>query len=251
MKKVICLIIVLASLLSFASAATADIPMTTSPSIDASSLNRGTWISVQAAQGGMQSADEGTRQYWDNLAPRDIVEEESRNTTRAISATWTQVTTTYYSQQQTYSCGAACGRMMLKQLTGVTYPEATIINETGTTSSGATVDAIIDYINTQQSSHYYYCNFSVTKNGLKTNVYNAIATYGVIALVGIQETVAAGWPFALNSHGVVAHSVLSDKSAFGLCDPWAGYVSQMSYYNYDVSDTMLYNAYISSVGHGF
>lgn len=60
----------------------------------------------------------------------------ARDSSKASArTTWYGLGMTYYGQETSMSCGPACVRMMLKYLTGTTYSEATIRNNTNYSDS--------------------------------------------------------------------------------------------------------------------
>lgn len=103
--------------------------------------------------------------YWRQLRGIAAAEAEydptisaaARDSSKASArTTWYGLGMTYYGQETSMSCGPACVRMMLKYLTGTTYSEATIRNNTNySDSTGTTLAHQVSYLNSEQSVHRY------------------------------------------------------------------------------------------------
>lgn len=180
----------------------------------------------------------------------DVVEEESDVALPYwFDPTWYQLANMssfiYYAQETNYSCPAACARMALRYLTGQYYSEETvregckIFDETG----GALEDAK-DYLNAELDQvNYSYIEYP-TKTFVKDNLYTAIVTKDVPAIIAVCESTEDGWPFDLPVHAVTIYSITSTKSDVAIADPWGGYISNTSPYRwFDMSMNDLYAAH--------
>lgn len=266
MKKTVAMLSILSMVISVAitaadtakttspAIAPADGANTTAPAIDPNYVPHGRNSGLaEGAQGGIIPPSDEEREYWDGLAGNAGARDEKIAGAASVAATWAQVTTTYYAQETSYSCGAACARMALKQLTGITYSESAVRTGCNTTTGGTAMGDILTYLNNTQSVHGYFVNYSATKSTLMSNIYGAIASNQALPIVGIKESTAGNWPYNLTKHGIVIHSVLSDKTTVGLCDPWAGWIGDMPNYSYDRTADQLYSAYSGggNLGHIF
>mgnify|MGYP001160543023 FL=1 len=194
--------------------------------------------------GGLREATDEDMQRWNNVE-KQLPKDTSSDPKIGAKASWTTLTPfTYYGQLTNYSCGAASVRMALKYLTGTTYAESTIRTGTNTTSSsGTTIANMISYINDEQDENVYVGRYNQSKATMKNNLYSGVATFDAPSLIGIQESTSDGWPFDLAGHAVAIYAAMSDKSDFGICDPWAGYVDDDDNRWYVKSDDDLYDAY--------
>ena len=158
---------------------------------------------------------------------------------------WYSLGMQYYSQQTSTSCGPACARMVLKYLTGTTYSEATIRNNTNYSSSnGTTLRSLINYIEDEQSDHNYKVYYGSSLSYIMDGFLVGIRDESAPPICGLREQTAYGFPYnGSGGHFVVIHQVASDQSAVELYDPWAGYVNDYSNKTYEVTAQNLYSAY--------
>jgi hypothetical protein len=150
----------------------------------------------------------------------------------------------YFGQEENYSCGAACIRMALKYLTGATFPELDMRDGCNTTTNGTYTSDMVNYINTMQDDNTYLARFNAVKELMRDNLYAGVVTFDAPPIIGVKESRVAGWPFNLGGHFLTIYSVEDDKSAFGICDPWAGYINDTNT-AYDKSLDTLFDAYDS------
>ncbi|MDR2360865.1 MAG: C39 family peptidase [Oscillospiraceae bacterium] len=160
-------------------------------------------------------------------------------------ASWIELSPfAYYPQQKNYTCGPASIRMALKWINGTTPSEATVEDGCYTDpSDGTYVVNMVDYINDMQDTNPYVGVYGASKSNMKRDLYECITDYECPPIVGLKECIGTGWPYILPGHFVTIYSVLSDKSYFELCDPWAGYAGDSVYRWYEKSANDLYSAY--------
>lgn len=170
----------------------------------------------------------------------------ARDSSKASDRTsWYGLGMTYYGQETSMSCGPACVRMMLKYLTGTTYSEATIRNNTKySDSTGTTLANQVSYLNSEQSVHRYIKYYGSSLSYIMDGYLVAIRDNSAPPICGLREQYAYGFPYnGAGGHSVVIHQVAADQSAVELYDPWAGYVSEPENKSYEVSAQNLYSAY--------
>lgn len=159
--------------------------------------------------------------------------------------TWYGLGVTYYGQETGKSCGPACVKMALKYLTGTTYPEATIRNNTSyNASSGTNLSNLVNYLNSEQDSRNYVKAYKVSEQSFSNFVYAGIVYASAPSICGLVEKYAYGFPYNSSSgHFVLIHQVAGDKSAVEVFDPWAGYVNEMENKTYELDMANIYSAY--------
>ena len=153
----------------------------------------------------------------------------------------------YYSQEYSYSCGAACVRMALRNFTGTNYSEKTIRDGCNASNSAVFIGNMKKYINQMQNHNAYVPRVGVDKSTMQSNLYSGIVNWDSPSIIGVEENMRDGWYFDLPGHFITVYAARSDKEKFLIADPWAGYVNEPEKNWRNVSVTELYNAYSSTV----
>ncbi len=169
-----------------------------------------------------------------------------------VTASWilTSRSFYYFAQETNYSCGPACVRMILRNITGVTYSESTIRSGCKTTTSGTYLSNMVTYTNSLQNHNYYVARYQQSKTNMQNDLYSGITTFDSPPIVGLRESIVNGWNYNLSAHFVALYAVRSDKSSFLLTDPWSGYIGDLANRDLNKSISELYDAY-NSVNVGF
>ncbi|MEG0615233.1 MAG: C39 family peptidase [Oscillospiraceae bacterium] len=149
----------------------------------------------------------------------------------------------YYPQETNYTCGPASLRMALNFLTGINYPESTLSTCCGTSTAGTSLTKMAECINSKQSKNGYVARYGETKETMKDNIYSGIVTNNAPPIIGVKETRSSGWPFDLEKHFIVVHSVTSDESEVGVADSWSGFKGDYTHISYDISTDDLFLGY--------
>lgn len=167
----------------------------------------------------------------------------------ALAASWVYNSrfTYYYSQQLSYSCGPACVRGALHNINGSAPSEESVRKGCGTTTSGTFLFNMVTYINQQQNHNHYVSRYQQSQSTMRDNLYSGIVTWDAQPIVGLTENTATGWPYGNGTvgHFVRIYAVMSNKSAFMISDPWAGYINDFDNSNYSKTTSQLYKAYNS------
>lgn len=163
---------------------------------------------------------------------------------RATSWLYTTRYFYYYGQETNYSCGAACVKMALRNITGTTYSEAAVRTGCNTTSTAGTylVD-MVEYINEEQDYNFYVERYRQTKASMQEDLYEGITYWDAPPIIGVRETTANGWNYNLSAHFVIIYAVTSSQSTFAVTDPWSGYIGDNANRDISVSVNDLYTAY--------
>lgn len=227
--SLVCVISILVSLLSFSVSAEA----------------------AEYSEGALEATDR-QMDYWNSLEKADEseacrTEEEvlSELTTAARSTSWilTSRYFYYYGQEENYSCGAACVKMALRNITGIAYSESVIRTGCSTTTSGTYLADMVEYINTMQDHNPYIARYQKTKATMKSNLYSGIVSWDSPPIIGVKESTSSGWNYNLSAHFVIVYAVRSDKSAFLISDPWSGYIGDSANRDLNISVDNLYTGY--------
>lgn len=175
---------------------------------------------------------------------KNLVEETDEGGIMPL-ATWYSLSMTYYGQETNMSCGPACVRMVLKNLTGTSYSEETIRDNTNYSSTDGTyLSDLVSYLNSEQSKIKYGTHYKKWKSTMKNNLYTSIATNSAPAIVGVRSSASDGFPYSgTGGHFVTVYAITSDKASEMLCDPWAGYVNEDDNRWYEISSDDLYDGY--------
>jgi len=101
--------------------------------------------------------------------------------------------------------------------------EATVTNAIG---RPANLINAAEYLNRwnviRARSHYVFrTRQSQTQTTMQWNLSDGIMRYNLIPILGVRARIANGYPLNSDAHAVVVRYVLSDRSMFGLRDPWA------------------------------
>jgi predicted double-glycine peptidase len=166
---------------------------------------------------------------------------------------WYATNMTYFGQEMAYSCGPASVKMILKSITGSTYSESVIRNNTNfdPTSGTALVD-LVSYINQEQNYNSYSRKYGQTKANMNTHLLRSIKVNDAPAIIGVVESASSGFPYnSTYGHFIVVYAYKSTKDSAIVCDPWAGYVSDPTNERYEISTDDLYDGYDSvNCGYG-
>ena len=131
----------------------------------------------------------------------------------------------YYKQETNYTCGPACVKMALKNITGITYSEEDIADGCNTIENRGTYLAdMATYINEEQDHNYYLVRYNDSKANMQENLHDCLNAIDSCPIIGVRESTSAGWYYNLSAHFVIAYAVYSDMSKFLLTDPWIGYM---------------------------
>lgn len=203
--------------------------------------------------GGAREATEEHMKRWADAEKPNATRALSSSVTQGILAYWEPLSPFYYyGQELGMSCGPASVRMALKYLTGTTYSESTI--RTGCNFdpvTGTYLSDLVDYTNDEQSDNWYIARYEQTQATMNSNLYDGITYWDAPPIIGVEESINAGWPYDIGGHFLAVYSVMSDKSAYALCDPWAGYIDDDDNRWYDKSDDDLYSAYDAADNLGY
>lgn len=209
---------------------------------------------VKVFESGLLEASEEDMDYWANVEKDDLMY-ANRTEAEALmgaedlpienSASWicTSRNFYYYAQEKSYSCGAACVRMILRNIKGTAYAESTIRTGCKISISGTTLSNMVTYTNSQQSYNRYVARYRQTKSMMCNDLYNGIVLWDTPPIIGLKESTSSGWRYNLAGHAVAVYAVKSDKSAFMISDPWAGYIGDSANRDSNKSASKLYDAY--------
>lgn len=178
---------------------------------------------------GLYNSDEEYH-YYDEYTPNLNEECDDLYAEDSARASWVYLDPfTYYGQESNNTCTAACTRMAMKWLTGLSISEATIVKEINT--PGTFLDAR-DYLNTNQTSHKYSYISGMDEPTFRSVLYTSIKN-DAPPIVAVKMKTSNGWPYDFNSHALIVYSAMSDRTEFAICDPWAGYVGDREWEYYD------------------
>lgn len=214
-------------------------PIDLSPT-DTSEYDYDTPLPANSDIDGVPEATQEEMDYWAQRAKDYDYNEDPDVSIPGARASWVYLDPfTYYDQQRGNSCTVACLRMALKYITGSTPSEDTIIKSTGVPCS---INNAVTYFNDYTTDYEYTAKFQASKSTMKTDLYNAVNNE-VPPIVGLNPTLDDGWPYEFRSHAVTVYSVMSDKSQFAVCDPYAGYADEPESRWYDRTADEMFRAY--------
>ncbi len=162
---------------------------------------------------------------------------------RAVSWLYTSRYFYYYGQEKNYSCGPACVKMALKNITGTAYSESVIRTGCKTTTSGTYLSDMVQYLNDMQDHNSYIARYQKTKFIMKRDLYSCIVNWDSPPIIGVKENTSNGWNYNLNAHFVIVYAVRSDNSAFMISDPWSGYIGDSGNRDLNISCDDLFTGY--------
>ena len=155
----------------------------------------------------------------------------------------------YYAQEKYYTCLAACVRMCLKGVAGISVSEASVVNGMNLTpTNNCTMDVGVNYLNSKQGKYYYNDWYSLWSSGFHDLQFEAILS-GAPTMIGIAPSSTSYWPYTSSGHCVACYAMMSDKSAYMIADPWGGYEGRDDWKWYSRTKTQVWQAYSSSLGH--
>lgn len=166
---------------------------------------------------------------------------------------WYSLSIHYFGQELAYSCGPASVRMILRHVTGSTYSESVIRNNTNyDPTSGTYLVDLVNYINQVQSFNSYSRKYGQTKANMNTHLLRSIKVNDAPAIIGVVESASTSFPYnGTGGHFIVVYAYKSTKDSAMVCDPWAGYVSDPTNERYEISTDDLYDGYDSiNCGYG-
>ncbi|MCX6655473.1 MAG: hypothetical protein NTY03_10185 [Candidatus Bathyarchaeota archaeon] len=242
----LCVVMVLSiNAVAFASGPLTEPLPPTEPLIDPDDTGNLTSSVTVNSPGGAREATEEQMKRWADVEKPNATGALSNSVTKGILAYWEPLSPFYYyGQELGMSCGPASVRMALKYLTGTTYSEATIRNGCNFDPvTGTFLADLVDYTNDEQDENFYLAKYGQTKATMNSNLYNGITIWDAPPIIGVEESINAGWPYDIGGHFLAVYSVMSDKSEYALCDPWAGFIDDDDNRWYDKSDDDLYSAY--------
>ena len=206
---------------------------------------------TESNNGAAEATDEQV-DYWNNQdkanesdvnrTETEALAELSPNT-RAASWILTSRYFYYYGQEKGYSCGPACVKMALRNITGIAYSESVIRTGCNTTPSGTYLSDMVEYINEMQDHNLYVARYLQTKATMQSNLYTGIVNWDAPPIIGVRESTTSGWNYNLGGHFVTVYAVSSDKSAFLISDPWSGYIGDSANRDLNISVDNLYTGY--------
>ena len=199
-------------------------------------------VSMVIPGGAREATEEQMQQAEEN--EKMPVDEEDDNGIMPF-ASWYSLSMTYYGQATNMSCGPACVRMVLKNLTGTTYSEATIRNNTNYSSTeGTYLSDLVSYLNKEQDKNDYATNYNKTKTTMKNNLYTSIKTNSAPAIIGVRPSASDGIAYSgTGGHFLTVYAITTDKASVMVCDPWAGYVGEDDNRWYEVTSDDLFDGY--------
>lgn len=216
----------------------------------ATSINAASVEDAQSNASGALEATDEQMQYWasqDKDALCKAYRTENEVLAAATSSTswiYTSRNFYYYGQETNYSCGPACVKMALRNITGTAYAESAIRAGCKTTATDGTyLSDMVSYINSMQSYNYYIARYKQTKDTMKNELYNGITIFDSPPIVGLKETTSNGWHYNLSGHFVTIFCVTSTKTTFAVTDPWSGYIGDAANRDIMMSVDNLYDSY--------
>lgn len=209
---------------------------------DRISVRSGVSVSIVIPGGAREATEEQMQQAEENTK-MPVTEEEDSGIMPLAS--WYSLSMTYYGQQTSMSCGPACVRMVLKNLTGTTYTEATIRNNTNYSSTyGTYLSDLVSYLNEKQDENEYGTYYQKSKTTMKKNLYTSIKTNSAPAIIGVRPSASDGFPYSgTGGHFLTVYAITTDKASVMVCDPWAGYIDDDDNRWYEITSNDLYDGY--------
>ncbi|MBO4419110.1 MAG: C39 family peptidase [Oscillospiraceae bacterium] len=210
---------------------------------------------------GLQEADESVilrffEEHPEELAePDDSFTVSKNNPTKKASWVWTIDGSGhgfyYYPQQEYYTCVAACARMCLRGVSGISVTEASVVKAMNLTpTQNCTIQAAVNYLNSKQGNYHYNEWYSLWSSGFHRLQLEAVCS-GAPTMIGIAVPNGASyWPYATNGHCVACYGMMDDKSYYMIADPAGGYESEPSWRWYSRTASQVWAAYSSVRGHG-
>lgn len=160
---------------------------------------------------------------------------------------WYSLDMYYYGQEERLSCGPACVRMVLRYLTGNSYTEKTIRENTCYDSDrGTRMGDLVDYMNAElEQEEYYRTHFKESKDTMRDCIYSSIANYSDPVIISVIPKFVDGSPYSGEGrHALTVYGCTSDKERVAVCDPWADYINDVVDHRcYLLDMDALYNGY--------
>ncbi len=96
--------------------------------------------------------------------------------------------TAYYAQEYDYSCGPACARMALKNITGTIYTEAYARYGCNCTPDGTYISDIAFFLNetildTMEEEYFYIAKYNQTQATMVNDLYASIVQTDILLLI--------------------------------------------------------------------
>ncbi|MEY8332476.1 C39 family peptidase [Lachnospiraceae bacterium 47-T17] len=155
----------------------------------------------------------------------------------------------YYAQENQYTCGLACARMVIKHLTGIGYTEKNILQNINGFENGVGISLsnLVEYINSKVDTHKYKKFHGITKDKLMVNITFGIRLAKAASICGVQGDRKYGYAYDTKNHYIVVSAIAEDQSAVTVMDPWAGYVHEPQRGIFDLTDDQLMHGYLSTL----
>ncbi len=169
--------------------------------------------------------------------------------TRAI--TWSHLPGTFplYPQTTSYNCGPACVQSTIHYIQGSAPSQATIAAACKTTTNGTYLVDMVACLNSYQSKNKYVEMYQQDKSTMEACLYSAVHHFQVPAIIGFKCRQNDGWLYDSDGHNTCINAARDDRAYFQLADPLIGYLDLTQHY-YQKSSSALYAAY-SSINAGF
>lgn len=150
--------------------------------------------------------------------------EESLESANTYSVTWTNLSGfQVYNQSSTYNCGPACVQAVLAYF-GTTLSQSDIADSCTMTPTGAQVASMWQIINSSLHGNPGYNYVTETnQNSMQNSLYSAIVSNGKPCIIGLAFREEDGWYYSTEGHYMSVYSAKSDRTRFGLGDPWIGF----------------------------
>ena len=213
-------------------------------SIQSASVSDSRW---NMPGGAREATEEIMRQAEERLAEIDERELYGEGLNEGIMPLndWYSVFVPYYGQETEVSCGPACVRMVLECLTGNSYDEKTIRDNTNySDEAGTYLYNLVPYLNQEQDKHEYLEFYRVSEEKMRDLLYSGLANFSKPAIIGIRPSASVAFPWnGSNGHFLVVDGCNASKSVVSVLDPWAGYSNNDEYKWYDLEMGDLYDGY--------
>lgn len=180
-----------------------------------------------------------------------IMEQVKSEKVLTRATTWSELpgTFTLYAQTTSYNCGPACVQSAIHYIQGSAPSQATIATACKTTTNGTRLANMIPCLNSYQSKNKYVGMYQQDKTTMESCLYSAVHHFQVPAIVGFKCRQDDGWMYNSDGHFVCINAARDDRAYFQLADPLSGYLGLPQYY-YQKSSDVLYAAY-NAVNIGF
>lgn len=180
-----------------------------------------------------------------------IMEQVKSEKVLTRATTWSELPGlfTLHHQTTSYNCGPACVQSAIHYIQGSAPSQATIAAACKTTTNGTYLADMVACLNSYQSENKYAAFYLQDKTSMESCLYSAIHHLQVPAIIGFSCSTSSGWQYNSTGHFACINAARDDRAYFQLADPLIGYLNLTQHY-YQKSSSALYTAY-SSVNIGF